>query len=199
MRDGVRHRVHWQENGAGIVVEDESRPGEWAPSGVQAVALDRFPVQMFSQGQIAELAGDDPTALLREIDRAAGVGELGGKLDEAVAAFDSSKARIRELENRLQGLEDPTALGLQDVERKLARFEAARHTAVLTAYRQRQRQRQELDRQFGAVEEAAKRIEATAEGLQLEGPPEGLFEQAAERGSAGRRCGDPIEGSYGDS
>ena len=179
MRDGVRHRVHWQENGAGIVVEDESRPGEWAPSGVQAVALDRFPVQMFSQGQIAELAGDDPTALLREIDRAAGVGELGGKLDEAVAAFDSSKARIRELENRLQGLEDPTALGLQDVERKLARFEAARHTAVLTAYRQRQRQRQELDRQFGAVEEAAKRIEATAEGLQLEGPPEGLFEQAA--------------------
>ena len=180
MRDGVRHRVHWQENGAGIVVEDESKPGEWAPSGVQAVALDRFPVQMFSQGQIAELAGDDPTALLREIDRAAGVGELGGKLDEAVAAFDSSKARIRELENRLQGLEGPTALGLQDVERKLARFEAARHTAVLTAYRQRQRQRQELDRQFGAVEEAAKRIEATAEGLQLEGPPEGLFEQAEE-------------------
>ena len=180
MRDGVRHRVHWQENGTGMVVEDESNSGEWVPSGVQAVTSDRFPLQMFSQGQIAELAGDDPTALLREIDRAAGVGELRGKLGEAVAAFDSCKARIRELDSRLQGLEDPTALELQDVERKLARFEAAGHTAVLTTYRRHQHQRQELDRQFGAVEEAAQRIEATAEGLQLEGLPDGLFEQAAE-------------------
>ena len=87
----------------------------------------------------------------RENDRSAGVGELRGKLSEAVAAFDSSKARIRELDSRLQGLEDPTALQLQDVERKLARFEEAGHTAILTAYRQRQ----ELDRQFGADEQAA--------------------------------------------
>ena len=180
MRDGVRHRVHWQKTGAGIVVEDEFRPEEWAPSGVQTVTSDRFPLQMFSQGQIAELAGDDPTALLKEIDRAAGVGELRGKLDQAAAAFVSSKARIRELDGRLQGREDPTALDLQDVERKLARFEAARHTVVLTTYRRRQQQRQELDRQFGAVEEAAQRIEATAEELQLEGLPDGLFEQAAE-------------------
>ena len=180
MRDGVRHRVHWKDNGTGTVVEDESKPGEWAPSGVQAVTSDRFPLQMFSQGQIAELAGDDPTALLREIDRAAEAEGLRGKIGEAVAAFDSSKARIRELDSRLQGLKDPTALALQDVERKLARFEEAGHTAVLTAYRRRQRQREELDRQFGAVEEAAQRIEAAAEGVQLEGLPDGLFEQAAE-------------------
>ena len=180
MRDGVRHRVHWQENGAGIAVEDESKSGEWAPSGVQAVTLNRFPLQMFSQGQIAELAGDDPTALLREIDRAAGVGELRGKLDEAVAGFTSSKARIRELDSRLQGREDPTALELQDVERKLARFETARYTAVLTGYRRRQQQRQELDQQFDAVEDVAQRIEATAEELQLERLTDGLFEQTAE-------------------
>ena len=66
----------------------------------------------------------------RENDRSAGVGELRGKLSEAVAAFDSSKARIRELDSRLQGLEDPTALQLQDVERKLARFEEAGYTAI---------------------------------------------------------------------
>ena len=180
MRDGVRHRVHWQENGAGVVVEDESKSGEWVPSGVQAVTSERFPLQMFSQGQIAELAGDNPTALLREIDRAAGVGELQGKLGEAIAAFGSSKARMRQLDSRLQGSEGPTTLALLDVERKLARFEAAGHRAILTAYRHREQQRQELDRQFGAVEEAAQRIEATAEGLQLDGPPDGLFEKAAE-------------------
>lgn len=180
MRDGVRHRVRWQKNGAGIVVEDESQPGEWVRSSVQAVTSERFPVQMFGQGQIIELAGDDPTALLREIDRAAGIGELRGKLDEAVAAFGSSQARIRELESRLQGLEDPTAFGLEDVIRKLERFEAARHKSVLTTYRHRQQQRQEMDRQFDTVEKAAKHIEATAEGLRLEGPPEGMFEQEAE-------------------
>ena len=179
-REGVRHRVHWQGSGTGVVVEDESESGDWVPSSVQAVTSDRFPLQMFSQGQIAELAGHDPTALLREIDRAAGVGELRGRLGVAVAAFSSSVARIRELDSSLQGLEDPTALQLQDVERKLARFEQAGHTAILTAYRHCQRQRQELDRQFGAVEEAAQRIEATAEGLKLEGLPDGLFEQASD-------------------
>ena len=180
MRDGVRHRVHWQKNGAGTGVEDESESGEWAPSGVQAVTSNRFPLQLFSQGQIAELAGDDPTALLREIDRVAGVGELRGKFDEAVAAFASSKARIRELDRSLQGRADPTALELEDVERKLAQFETAGYTAVLTDYRRRQQQRLELDQQFNAIEKAAQRIEATAKELQLERLTDALFEQAAE-------------------
>ena len=180
MRDGVRHRVHWQQDDIDTVVEEESESGEWEPSKVQAVTPDRFPLQMFSQGQIAELAGDDPTALLREIDRAAGVGELRGKLTEAVAAFNSSRARTRELNGKLRGLEAPTALQLQDVERKLARFESAGHAAILTAYRHRERQRQGSDRQFEAVEEAAKSIEATAEGLQLEDLPDGLFDQSSE-------------------
>ena len=180
MRDGVRHRVHWQTNGAGTAVEDESKSGEWQPSSVQAVTSERFPLQMFSQGQIAELAGNDPTALLKEIDRAAAVGELRGKLNEAVASFNSSRARIRENDGRVSGLEAPTTLQLEDVERKLARFEAAGHTAILSAYRQRQRQRQELDRQIAAVEEAAQGIDTTAENLQLEDLPDGLFDQSSE-------------------
>ena len=180
MRDGVRHRVHWGKDGTDTAVEDESNPDEWQPSRVQDVTADRFPLQMFSQGQIAELAGGDPTALLREIDRAAGVGELRNKLGEAVAAFHSSKARIREIESRLSGLEGPTALQLEDVERKLERFEAAGHATVLTAYRHRQRQRQVLESRFEEVEKAAQSIEATSEGIQLEELTDGLFEQTSE-------------------
>ena len=180
MRDGVRHRVRWREAGADIVVEDESQPGEWVRSSVQAVTSERFPIQMFSQGQIAELAGDDPAALLREIDRAAGVGELRGKLNGVVATFVSSRARLRELESKLQELEDPTTLDFQDVERKIARFEGAEYTTILTSHRRRQEQLQELDQQFIAVEESAQRIEDTAEALKLEGLTDGLFEQAAE-------------------
>ena len=179
-RDGVKHRVNWAQNGTATSVEDESTSGEWQPSNVQDVTADRFPLQLFSQGQIAELAGDDPTSLLREIDRAAGVGELRGKLDVAVAAFDSSRAQIRELQSKLTGLEGPTTIALQDVERKLARFEQSGHTAVLTAYRSRQRQRQEMDRQFEAVEEAAKQIEAAAENLSVDDLPDGLFDESSQ-------------------
>ena len=180
IRDGVRHRVRWQENGTRMIVEDESKPGEWLPSSVQAVTSDRFPIQLFSQGQIAELAGVDPTALLREIDRTAGIAELHGRLAEAVAAFESTRAAIRALDSRFQALEDPTALELQDVDRKLARFEAADHTTVFTAYRQRQRQRHEVDRQFEAAEQAAQDIDATAETLHTEDLPDGLFDQASD-------------------
>ncbi len=179
-RDGVKHRVNWAKDGTATSVEDESTSGQWQPSGVQDVTADRFPLQLFSQGQIAELAGDDPTALLREIDRAAGVGELRSKLDMAVAAFDSSKARIRELESKLGGLEGPTTIALQDIERKLARYEESGRTAVLTTYRGCQRQRQEIDRQFEAVEEAAKQIEDTAESLSMDNLPDGLFEEASQ-------------------
>ena len=179
-RDGVKHRVNWAKDGTATSVEDESTSGQWQPSGVQDVTADRFPLQLFSQGQIAELAGDDPTALLREIDRAAGVGELRSKLDMAVAAFDSSKARIRELDSKLGGLEGSTTIALQDTERKLARFEESGRAAVLTTYRGRQRQRQEIDRQFEAVEEAAKQIEATAESLSMDNLPDGLFEEASQ-------------------
>ena len=179
-RDGVKHRVNWEKGGAGTSVEDECKSGQWQPSSVQAVTSERFPLQLFSQGQIAELAGDDPTALLREIDRAAEVGELRGKLTTANAAFDSCRSRIREFESKLSGLEGPITIELQDVERKLARFEASGHTAILTAYRGRQRQSQELDRQFDTVEETAEKIEATLEGLQLDDLPDGLFDDASE-------------------
>ena len=179
-RDGVKHRVNWAKDGTATSVEDESASDQWQPSSVQDVTADRFPLQLFSQGQIAELAGDDPTALLREIDRAAGVGELRSKLDVAIAAFDSSRARIREIESKLSGLEGPTTIALQDVERKLTRFEESGHTAVLTAYRGRQRQRQEIDLQFQAVEEAAQQIEATAESLKHDDLPDGPFDDMSQ-------------------
>ena len=180
MRDSVRHRVHWRQNGTGTTVEDESWFDNWTPSKVQSVTPERFPLQMYSQGQIAELAGDDPTALLREIDRAGGVGALKGRLNEAVASLKASRARMRELDSKLYGLEDTTTVELQDVERKLSRFEGAGHTGILTAYRHRQRQSRDVDRKFEAVEAAAERIEKGAEGLQLEDLPDGLFNEVSE-------------------
>ena len=178
MRDGVRHRVYWQQDGAGIVVEDESGDGDWVPSPAQIVTPDRFPLRVFSQGQIAELAGDSQQALLQVIDEVAGVSTYREQLNEACSAFFASRSRIRELDDKL-GRQDHLKVELQDVERKLRHFEEAGHTDVLTAYRQRDRQRREADRQLDTVEMAAQRIEAMAADLQPEDLPDGLVDETS--------------------
>ena len=86
--------------------------------------------------------------------------------------------RIRELDDKL-GRQDQLKVALQDVERKLRHFEEAGYTAILTAYRQRDRQRREADRQLDTVEMAAQRIEAMAADLQPEDLPDGLVDETS--------------------
>ena len=174
MRDGVRHRVHWTSKGDAARVEEDVGGSTWRPSPIQIVSPERFPVRIYSQGQIAALAGEKQQALLGVIDKAAGVDELKRHLEEVRAAFFASRARIRELDGKL-ARRDTIAVERQDVERKLQRFEEAGHTTILTTYRHRSRQRTEMDRQFDAVVKAAERIEATAASLQSEDLPDGLF------------------------
>ena len=179
LRDGVRHRVQWRQDGDGPVVEDEAGGGGWKPSAAQSVTADRFPLRMFSQGQITELAGENQQALLHVIDEAAGVAGLQKKLDEARAAFYASRARIRELDSKL-GRETSLTVELEDVERKLKRFEDAEHRAILTAYRQHGRQRRELERQFASADNGAARIDEAAANLQPDDLPDGTFDEASD-------------------
>ena len=179
MRDGNRHRVHWRRDGTGTVVEDDTGNSDWTPSPNQTVTPRRFPIRIFSQGEIAELAGENQAALLRVIDEAAGVSVLQEKLEAMRAAYFASRARIRELDGRLKGLDD-LKVELQDVERKLKRFEEAGHTAVLTEYRRRTRQRRETERQFDVADMAARALDDAATALQPEDLPDGLFDAEPE-------------------
>ena len=56
---------------------------EWKRSSVQTITPERFPIRIFSQGQIAALAGENQQALLQIIDDAAGVKARQEKLNEA--------------------------------------------------------------------------------------------------------------------
>ncbi len=179
MRDGVRHRLRWRQDGGGTVVEDDAGSGDWKPSLAQTVTPERFPVRIFSQGQIAALAGENQQALLQVIDEAAGTSGLQAGREEARNAFFASRARIRELDSKL-GRRDDLVVQRQDVERKLKRFEEAGHSMVLTAYGRRRRQRAETDRQLEASEEIADRIEALAAELEAEDLPDGLFDEGSE-------------------
>lgn len=178
MRDDVRHRLYWRQDGSGTVVEEETG-GNWRPSHAQTVTPERFPVRIFSQGQITALAGDDQRALLHVIDEAVNVAALQKDLEEAKDAFHALRARIRELDGKL-ARRDGLLIEQQDIERKLKRFEEAGHAAILTTYRRRNRQRTETDRQFDAAKTAAGRIEETAAALQPEDLPDGLFNDDSE-------------------
>ena len=179
LRDGVRHRVQWHRDGQGVAVEDDAGGGRWRPSAAQSVTSERFPLRVFSQGQITELAGENQQALLDVIDEAAGVAALREKLEETRAAFYASRARIRELDSKL-GRETSLTVELEDVERKLKRFEDAEHRAILTAYRQHGRQRRELERQFASADDGAARVEEAAANLQPDDLPKGTFDEASD-------------------
>ena len=170
-RDGVRYRVLWRQDDKGVVVQHDE--AGWKESPSQTVTPQRFPLRLFSQGQIAELASGNQ-ALLRVVDDAAQIAPQQRQLDEAQAAYNALRARIREVRQRL-GREGDLVYRLQDVESKLKRFEEAGHRAVLMAYRRRERQRQEAERQFGLAMAAAARLEAAADELALEDLPDGVF------------------------
>ena len=179
MRDGVRHRLHWRQSGTGPVVEEESEQGDWIKTDPQTITSERFPMRLFSQGQIAEMAGDNQLPLLQVIDEASGVAILRDTLDTSRNAFYAMKTRIRELDGRL-AREGSLSVELQDVERKLRLFEATGHTAVLRTYRHRERQQAEVVRQFESVEELALNIDETAALLQVEERTDDLFDEGTE-------------------
>jgi len=177
-RDGVSYRLTWRQDGQGHVVEAwDAATGCFQASTSQAITAQRFPLRLFSQGQIAALAGDSQRALLKVIDDAADTQSQQTAFDEAKQTFLASRAQMRELEGKLQG-GDALKLSLEDIQRKLARFEQADHAAVLKRYQRTSRQGRELEHQFAAAAELATRLQACAEELLAEDLPEGLFDAA---------------------
>lgn len=175
-RDGTPYRLVWRHDGQGHAVEEwDTATGSFKPSASQAVTEQRFPVRLFSQGQIAALAGDSQQALLKVIDDAAGTQAQQAAFEEAKRAFMAARAQMRELEGKLQA-RDPLTLALQDIQRKLARFEGADHAAVLKNYQRTSRQNRELERQFDASAELSARLKAFAADVLAEDLPEGLFD-----------------------
>lgn len=121
------------------------------------------------------MAGDNQQALLRVIDDAACTQSQQAAFEETKRAFLAARAQMRELEGKLQGRE-PLTLSLQDIQRKLARFEGADHAAVLKNYQRTSRQSRELERQFEASAELANHLKNIAGDLLAEDLPEGLFD-----------------------
>ncbi|GHU44754.1 hypothetical protein AGMMS50289_13830 [Betaproteobacteria bacterium] len=154
--EGACFRLLWQANGQGNVVE-ELRNGQWQASSSQSINAARFPLRIFSQGQIAFLAGSGRQTLLSIIDENANVEQLLQDFDEAKRTFFTQRARLRELDGKLAG-QPEVERKLNESVKKLAALSQADHAAVLRAYAQGQHQTREVKTLSEQLSESAARI-----------------------------------------
>lgn len=166
-KDGGRFRITWFNDGNRYVIEEETAPETWKTS--EGDIAQRFPVRIYSQKQVFELA-KHPQALLQVVDDAPEVNHRDWQLewDELVSKYLSIRAQEREVQAGLQ--EESTIKGqLEDVKRKLEVFEKTGHADVLKAYQLRQNQGKAIDTWGKAWEGSAEQIRDISESLM---PPE---------------------------
>lgn len=173
-REDRLHRLRWRYSAKGAAVEDQRDDGTWAESASQAINSERFPIRLFSQGQIAAMAGDNRQALLDVIDAAAEIGELHRTFDDAKRTWLAQRARLRESDGRL--------LVLPEVERKLAetvrKSEAlaqSHHAEVLKAHQAALRQKREVGQTLEQLRAVRGRVDTLREDLLLDDWPADTF------------------------
>jgi len=141
-KNGSRFRVQWNPSGE-IEPIQQATDGDWQPA--EGDIQQRFPVRIYSQKQIFQLA-KAPLALLRVVDEAPEVDHLAWaeKWKKEEGQFLSLRAKAREIETGLA--EEPRLRGeLDDVKRKLVIFEETGHADILKAYQKRSRQQREVE------------------------------------------------------
>lgn len=142
-KDGGRFRITWSNTDNRHAIEEETSPDTWSAS--EGDIAQRFPVRIYSQKQIFELA-KHPQALLQVVDDATAVNHRDWQLEweELVSKYLSIRAQEREV---LAGLQEESVIKgqLEDVKRKLEVFEKAGHADVLKAYQRRQNQSKAID------------------------------------------------------
>lgn len=142
-KDGGRFQITWSNAENKYAIREETAPGTWSDS--EGDIAQRFPVRIYSQKQIFELA-KHPQALLQVVDDAPAVNHRDWQIgwDELFSKYLSIRAQEREVQAGLQ--EESVIKGqLEDVKRKLEVFEKAGHANVLKAYQLRQNQAKAID------------------------------------------------------
>lgn len=176
-RDGTTYRLNWPQNGDGDFVEEWNEATKcFQASESQLCNEQRFPLRLFSQGQIAALAGESQEALLKVVDDAALTQSRQTAFAESKSAFLASRAQMRELEGKLQGREI-LELSLADIQRKLARFDGSDHATVLKNYQRAKLQSRELERHIDVAVETAEKLKIVANEVSSLALDKDLFDE----------------------
>ncbi|MDE2724642.1 MAG: ABC transporter [Gemmatimonadota bacterium] len=137
----MKYRLNWEAKTKTSTIE-EFRDGIWtqAPGEIRSL----FPVHIYSQKQIFELAGE-PSALLDIIDEAPDVkkaeyDDIRRRLENHYRQTD---ARIQEL-NQILGEENRSKGELNDLKRQIEQIENSGHREALQTFRIRQQQHSDI-------------------------------------------------------
>ena len=166
-KDDSRFNIKWSSSEKNYMIEEETVSLKWTPS--EGDIAQRFPIRIYSQKQIFELA-KQPQALLQVIDDAPEVNYRDWKQewDELIAKYFSICAKKREIQ---AGLQEESAIKgrREDIKRKLELFENAAHTNILRTYQIRQNQKKSIDSWENLWNDSAEQVRNISRSLL---PPE---------------------------
>ncbi len=176
-KDETSYRIQWNENGTLDPIQElTSQSWQRAEGDIQK----RFPVRMYSQKQIFQMART-PLALLEIINDAPEVDytawEFRCKTEEQ--QYLSLRAKMREIET---GLSEESRLKgeLEDVKRKLVIFEQSGQAETLKALQKRRRQLQAVEAWEAGLDDAGRRLREIADKVS----PDNLDETSFDKDSA---------------
>jgi ABC-type lipoprotein export system ATPase subunit/histidinol phosphatase-like PHP family hydrolase len=176
-RRDKKYRLRWRFDGEGAVLEEEV-DGVWQETEAGDFR-ERFPVSIFSQKQINELASN-PRGLLEIVDRSPEVNrtEWQSQWENAKSRFLQLKERRRELLRHLAD-EPQIRAKLRDVENDLKQYEEKGHGTVLKQYQKRSQQRNGLP-DDSVFDELSSGIRTLAFNAELSDFPSHLFDEQDE-------------------
>ncbi len=161
-KDGAEYRIQWDFKGALDPIQEHSSQG-WQTA--QGDVRQRFPVRIYSQKQIFQLA-KTPRALLGIVDDAPEVDYVSWKRKNSAEEnqYFSLKAKIREIQTGLA--EESRVKGeLEDIKHKLSVFEQSGHAEILKTMQKRRRQAQAVETWDKGISDIGSRLRATVEEL----------------------------------
>lgn len=165
--DGRQLRINWAPSESATPDVEEWCEGQWQPSASQSINASRFPLRIFSQGQIAAMAGNGRQALLAIIDEAAGVEPLRLAFEEARRTFFAQRARLRELDGRLATLPEVERRRFE-VDTKLGALTQGDHSAVQQAFSRALHQVRVVEDLYAQLREGVAAVRNTSERLLLD-------------------------------
>lgn len=162
-KEDQRFRIQWAQDATLTPIQQEISPGHW--QDIPGDINRHYPVRIYSQGQIFELARS-PDALLRLIDEAPEIDrhEWNQRWEEELRRYLAQKAHARQVASTLA--EEPRLLGdLAEVKRKLAVFEASGHAETLKTFQLRRRQARAVELWSEWRQRAPDRLKKLAQDL----------------------------------
>lgn len=176
-RDGTHYLLTWaKENNRVSISRYDGQ--QWVPE--EGEAHSRFPIKIFSQKQIFNLA-KKPNTLLRLIDESSTVGFQQWKMEwsEKHSHFQTLCSRKRELQSKLENKN--VLLGqIYDVEQKIKAIERSGHTDILKSYQKYSGKRTNISQYEAGIEDMKHQIESISNSIPVSVIDKSAFDTQSE-------------------